>query len=225
MKRIISLLLLLATVAMLFASCSRASKDIDKIKECYDRSYPHKIVVTSTQQFGAQSLLSTTEMVRGTIGSDFVAKQKTTREQLRSIEAGSGIDVYGPIETIKEEVWFRVGLGTTTDKGANWDEAGENFFPDKGVIALNLDTDLMDDVVYEDDKMTFKVAKANTKAFFGQNTSITEDVSVVIYTGGGFVTGVEVTWVKPENYATGVEMTTVNIKAEYIYDQQNVTFD
>lgn len=226
MKKIISLALLLVTAVMLLAGCKAAAKkDIDKIKECYDRSYPHKIVVESTQQFGAQSLLSTTELTRGTIGADFVAKKKINLEQLRSIEDGSGVDVYTYVETIKEEHWFRVGVGVSSDKGTTWDPEAENFFPDKGAFALNLDVSLMDDVEYDDGVMTFTVTKDNTKSFFGPDTTITEDAKVEIHTGGGFVTSVLVSWVKPENMATGVEMTTVTIKADYFYDQQNITFD
>ena len=226
MKKIISLLLLLTTAALLLVGCVGGSeKDIEKVNACYERSYPHKIVVSSTQQYGSQILTGKTELVRGTIGSDFVAKKKVELEQLRSIEDGSGVDVFGPIEKIKEELWFRVGVGVSSDKGETWDAEGENFFPDKGAFALNLDADLMEDVVYEDDKMTFKVLKANTKAFFGEDTAITEDAVVTIKMGGGLITQVSVTWVEPENYATGVELTTVSIVAEYIYDQQNITFD
>lgn len=226
MKKIISLALLLVTTVLLLAGCKLASKkDIDKINECYNRSYPHKIVVESTQQFGAQSLLSTTELTRGTIGADFVAKKKSNLEQLRSVEDGSGVDVYTYVETVREELWFRVGVGVSSDKGTTWDAEGENFFPDKGAFALNLDVSLMDDIDYEDGVMTFTVEKENTKSFFGPETSITEDAKVEIHTGGGFVTSVIVSWVKPENMATGVEMTTVSIKADYYYDQQNITFD
>ena len=226
MKKIISLALLLVTAVLLLAGCKAASKkDIDKIKECYDRSYPHKIVVESTQQFGAQSLLSTTELTRGSIGSDFVAKKKINHEQLRSIEDGSGIDIYPYIETIRGEEWFRVGMGVSSDKGATWDAEAENFFPDKGAFALNLDSSFMDDIDYNDGVMTFTVTKENTKSFFGADTSITEDAKVEIRTGGGFVTSVIVSWVEPANMATGVEMMTVTVKADYFYDQQNITFD
>lgn len=226
MKKIISLALLLVTAVLLLAGCKMASKkDIDKIKECYNRSYPHKIVVESTQQFGAQSLLSTTEFTRGTIGPDFVAKKKVNLEQLRSVEDGSGYDVYTYVETIKEEQWFRAGVGVSSDKGTTWDAEAENFFPDKGAFALNLDASLMDDINYEDGVMTFTVKKENTKSFFGPETAISEDAKVEIHTGGGVVTSVLVSWVKPENMATGVEMTTVSIRADYFYDQQNITFD
>lgn len=226
MKKIISLVLLAVTAVLLLVGCSKSNeKEIDKIRECYDRSYPHKIVVESTQQFGAQSLVSTTELTRGSIGSDFVAKKKSNLEQLRSIEDGSGVDVYTYVETVREELWFRVGVGVSADKGKTWDAEGENFFPDKGAFALNLDGELMEDVEYDDGNMSFTVPKDKTKAFFGEGTAITEDAKVKITTGGGFITEITISWVKPENMATGVEMTTVNIKAVYIYDQQNITFD
>lgn len=246
MKKIISLALLLAMMLMLCVSCrdpkpddgndvddgttddgnvDSIAEDIASVVDCYGRSYPHKIVVTSTQQFGAQSLNSTTEITRGTIGSEFVAKKVAVLERLRSIADGSGVDVYGPVETVKEELWFRVGKGLSSDKGETWDAEGENFFPDKGTFALNLNPDLMSDVVYKNGSLSFKVVRANTKAFFGDDTSITGDATVVISTGGGFVTEVRISWSKPENVATGVELTTVSLKASYIYDQQKVTFD
>ena len=226
MKKIISLLLLLATATMLLAGCKRASKkDIEKVNECYNRSYPHKIVVESTQQFGAQSLVSTTELTRGMIGVDFVAKEKVSREQLRSVEDGSGTDVLPYVETVREERWFRVGVGVSTDKGQTWDAAAENFFPSKGVFALNLDSSLMDDVKYNNGTLTFTVTKDNVKNFFGAGFGVIEDVKVEIRTGGGFVTSVLISWVEAQNLSTGVEMVSATIKADYYYDQQKISFD
>ena len=227
MKKIIAISLLLVTVLMLLAGCKQKvdTSDIDTIKAAYGRSYPHRIEVTSTQQFGSQSLNSSTTLVRGTVGSDYAAKKITNLERLRSIEDGSGIDVYGPVETIKEELWYIASLGISSDKGETWDAEGENFFPEKGTFALNLNPDLMSDIVYEDGTMSFKVLKANSKAFFGADTSITDDASVTIVTAGGTVNEVKISWVKPENIASGVEMTTVTLRAVYIYDQQKVTFD
>ena len=224
MKKIIAFTLVLVTALSVLIGCA-GNKGIDEINECYARSYPHKIVVESTQQFGSKSLFSITEIVRGKVGADEVSKKVSSLERLRSIEDGSGVDVYGPIETVKEEIWYRDGKGISFDKGNSWDETGVNFFPEKGGIAIDLKEDLMDDVNYEDGKLSFTVAKNNTKAFFGNNTTITEKVTVEIITGGGFVTEVKMSWVEPENTLTGVEMTNVSIKAQYIYDQQNISLD
>ena len=225
MKKIIAFSLMIVTVLSLLAGCKKSTKGVSEVNDCYARSYPHKIVVETTQQFGSKTLASTTEVTRGIVGSDFVAKKKVSQERLRSIEDGSGVDVYGPVETINEEYWYREGKGLSSDKGKTWIEAGENFFPEKGKIAINLNTDLMDDISYANGTLSFTVAKSNTKAFFGEGAAITEPVSVKIYTAGGVVTSVEMSWVEPENTVTGVEMTTVKVKSEYIYDQQNITLN
>ena len=224
MKKIIALTLILATVAVLFTGCA-SSKGVKAINECYERSYPHKIYVKSTQQTDEQTLFSETTLTRGTVGSSFVAKKVAVLESYRSVEDGSGDNVYGPIAVDKTEIWYKEGQGTSTDKGANWDAAGENFFPKKGEIAIEFKESLMKNSTYEGGVLSFTVEKKNTKEFFGNNTTITEDVKVEIVTAGGVVTQVKMSWVEPANAATGVGMTTVEIEATYIYDQQNITLN
>ena len=229
MKKIIAFLLIAVLAVSLLASCDMVAgsgkSDIETVSACYARSYPHKIVVESTQQVASQNLVSVTEIVRGMIGTDFVAKAIVNGEQLRSVEDGSGKKVYGHVETLKSETWFRVGKGTSEDKGETWDAEGVNFFPEKGAMALDLNADLMADVKFENGTLTFKVLKANTEAFFGEGVAVDADVSVALATAGGVVNRVTMDWVEEANLATGVDLMTVRIVADYIYDQQRVSMD
>lgn len=225
MKRIIALLLVAVMSLAFLAGCQTTPVEkIDEIKSCYANSYPHKIVVESTQQFGNQTLISTTTLMRGAIGNEFAAKMIVDGEQLRSIEDGSGTVVYGHVEELEGEYWYRTGKGLCSD-GSNWDDEGENFFPDKGEIALNLDPALMTNPVYEGNTLSFTVSKANSAKFFGEDGKIDADATVRVTTGGGFVTNVVVSWSIPANFSTGVDTMNVTIESVYIYDQQRISFD
>lgn len=231
MKKIIALFLLVVLSVSLLVGCTTggASKtETEWVLDCYERSYPHLIRVESTQQFGANVLNSETVIKRGSVGGDFVAVMTVDGEQMRSIQDGSGKTVLGPIEELDSEIWFRMNVGTSTDK-INWDPEGANFFPAQGSFALPLDADYLKNVKYEGTQnngtLTFTVAKADTAKFFGEDGKVDSDVNVEIVTGGGNVTAVNVTWTVPANTAAGVELMNVSIKTQYDYTQQKISLD
>lgn len=229
MKRIIALILVALLSLSFLVSCGTSVQNIDAVLECYSRSYPHKITIESSQQFGSQTLLNTTVYIRGAVGSDFAAKKIVSGEAMRSIEDGSGKKVYGPIEEFDEELWYRNSKGLSDNKGKSWDENGTNFFPTQGSFALNLEPALLSNSAYTGDsangKLTFVVRSANTERFFGEGGHVDTDVSVSITTAGGMVSEVVISWVIPANLVTGVDTLTVNIKSVYEYDQQRISFD
>lgn len=227
MKKIIALILIAVTALSLLAGCKKTVEGVDEVNECYARSYPHKIYVKSTQQVGtAVPLVSETTIARGTVGASFVAIKKAELESYRSIEEGSGDQVLGNVKRDVSETWYKEGSGTTVDKGASWDEAGENFFPAKGALAtFELNTELMENVEFKDGRLNFTVANSNAKAFFGDGMAIAENIKVSIATAGGVVTEVVISWTEPKNNATGVDMTAVEIVTTYTYDQQRITLE
>ena len=224
MKKIIAVITLALLSLSILVGCA-ASVGVDYVNECYARSYPYRIEVSSVQQVGGTTLECKTVMVRGLIGSDFVAKKIVDGEEMRSLEEGSGKQVYDYVKVSKEETWFRASEGVSYDKGKTWDVAGENFFPDKGKLSLGLESRYLKDAVYEDGIMDFVISAADTEAVFGASGKVDSDVRGRIETAGGFVTSVEFSWVEAANFKTGVDTMTVTIKADYIYDQQNVTFN
>ena len=224
MKKIIAVITLALLSLSLLAGCA-ASVGVDYVNECYDRSYPYKIVVSSTQQFGSTTLECKTELVRGLIGSDFVAKKIIDGEQMRPIDEGSGKQVYDYVKVTREEIWFRASEGVSYDKGKSWDTSGVNIFPDKGQISLGLEARYLRNAVYEDGVFEFTVAANDTEAVFGKAGKVDADVRGRIETAGGVVTSVELSWVEAANFRTGVDTMTVTMVAEYVYDQQNVSFN
>lgn len=232
MKKIIALILLAVLSVSLLTGCSifggNSKTEIEWVLDCYARSYPHLIRVESTQQFGANTLNSETVIVRGSVAGDFVACMTVDGEQMRSIQDGSGKTVYGPIEELDSETWFRMNVGTSTDK-VNWDPEGTNFFPAQGSFALPIDADYLKNVKYEggpnDGTLSFTVEKGDTAKFFGEDGKVDTDVSVEIVTGGGNVTSVKITWTVPANTAAGVEIMNVTIKTQYDYTQQKISLD
>lgn len=231
MKKIIALILLVVLSVSLLVGCvgdNSAKTETEWVLDCYERSYPHRITVDSTQQFGGDVLNSETVIVRGSVGGDFAARMTVHGEQLRSIQDGSGKTVYGPVEELDSEIWFRNGYGTTTDK-TNWDAEGANFFPAQGSFALKLDADYLKNVKYSGTKdagtLTFTVGKDDTAKFFGEDGKIDADVSVTVVTGGGNVTAVNISWTVPANMNSGVEIMTVNIRTVYDYTLQKISLD
>ena len=231
MKKIIALILLVVLSVSLLAGCemgNAAKTETEWVLDCYARSYPHLIKVNSTQQFGGNVLNSETVLVRGSVGGDFVACMTVHGEQMRSIQDGSGKEVYGPIEELDSETWFRMNVGTSTDK-VTWDPEGKNFFPAQGSFALPVNASYLKNAKYvgtqNDGTLTFTVAKADTAKFFGEDGKVDADVNVTVITGGGNVTAVEMSWTLPANTATGVETMTVSIKTQYNYTQQKISLD
>ena len=230
MKKIIALLLLAVLSVSLLAGCTggSAETEIEWVLDCYERSYPHLIRVESTQQFGATVLTGETVIARGSVGGDFVAYMTVDGEQMRSIQDGSGKVVYGPVEDLESETWFRMNYGTSTDK-VNWDPEGTNFFPKQGSFALPLEADYLKNAKYvgtqNDGTLTFTVGKDDTAKFFGEDGKVDSDVNVEITTGGGNVTAVKITWTIPANTSAGVELMNVTIKTQYDYTQQKISLD
>ena len=222
MKKIVSLLLVLVLAVAVLASCQ--SVDVSAFDECYARSYPHVITVETEQVFGNKSLVSEKTLQRGYVGEDFFAKETYVGQEFRSIEDGSGVNVYEPIADINTVRWYRENMGVSEDKGKTWDSAAASFFPAKGGFALNLDTSVMEDVVIDGNTLTFTVAASNTKTVFGEDTTIASDVDITVKTDGAVVTNCIVEYVVPAA-DSGVDEVSVKVSATYIYSQQEISLD
>lgn len=228
MKRIISIITLLAIVVCTLASCGGS---VDAVVDCYNKSYPQKIVVESQQIFGNSGLSSVTTMVRGTTGSDFTALMTLEETELRSLDEGSGTVIYESKKVTDIQKHYREGYGVrekdlnVSNKWGAWDEEGVNFFPAKGELGLTLDTSAMSAVAFADNVLTFTVKAGEVTKIFGADSDIKSDVDVTITTDGAVVLSVLVEYVVPEDLDNGLEETSVKVVATYSYAKERLDIE
>ena len=203
MKKIISLLLVLACSFALFA-CGKEEEPsaVDKTAECYENSLPTKVVTTSTQSIinasgvAVQTLNGKYELVTGTIAGKLATVQTYEQEYILEVAEGANSEVVGPIGTKKGSLEYLEDYGRRTNGGA-WDAKGLNFGPTAGSIAINLDESLLTNVNYTEgdgvNTLTFTVPNANIASVLGANAdneallTANSDVSVTIVDNGAFV--------------------------------------
>lgn len=221
MKRIIAALLTIVLALGVLAGCGGVA-DLSAFDACYASSDPDKIVVVSTQAFDTMALENRTVITKGKIGDVDAATMTVNGEKMRSVEDGSGQNVYGPIEKIDIVKWYRSDMGVSEDKGVTWNADAESFVPAKGEFALNLDPTLLENIVIDGNKLTFIVKPENSVKVFGELANVENDISVEIVTDGAVVTNVRISWVVPYNGTSGVDTTTVTINTSYYYDLQQL---
>ncbi len=220
MKKLISLLLVIVVCAAMLSSCAA---DVDIVTECYRRSNPYTITVTSTQQFDNDTLEHKTVLKRGQVGQEHVSVKITEGEKFMSIADGSTEVIYKYIEDEGTTLWWRENLGVSSNKGVSYDAEGEDFFPAQGEIALNLDDNsAMKNIGYESDnltygKLSFTVPADKTAVVFGENAEIVTDVNVVITTDTAVVKSVVIEYTVPANSSANIEAMFVKIEARYEY--------
>ena len=223
MKRILAFLLVAVMALTLLASC--AEDGVSQVAKYYENSAPNKIVAVSTQQFGSHLIDMTTTITKGYVNAKDAATKTVVGKRMRSLEEGSGDTVHAYIEDIDTTEWYVDGMGVSTDKGYTWDAYGETFVPEAGLIAINLDKALLEEVSYVDNTLEFKVAKDNVAAVFSDSIEdMTGDVECKIYDDGAVVTGITVTWTLPadadENFI-GEDME-ISIVVTYTYDLERL---
>ena len=226
MKKIFAWLLLLSCVFALTA-CNigngAASADaVSSVSKMYRNSAPTKTVVKSEQKFGDLTLKGTQTLVKGEIldeGGEWkeAAVYEWKEQQRAKIE-----EEKGPVKWVSGSLEFVDGRGVRTNKGS-W-QAGADFTPSIGQMALNLDASAMTDVTYNEGAktLTFTVKAANLTKVFGADTVLTEDVLVTIVNDGAVVTDVILNYSEAgtEELPNGKQIT---IHTVYSYDNETVT--
>ena len=203
MKKIISLLLVLACSFALFA-CGEEEvlTGPQKTAQCYANSLPTKVVTTSTQSIinasgvAVQTLNGKYELVTGTIAGKLATVQTYEQDYILEVAEGANSEIVGPIGTKKGSLEYLEDYGRRTNGGA-WDAKGLNFGPTAGSIAINLEDSLLTNVTYTEgdgiNTLTFTVPNANIAAVFGPNAddeallTANSDVTVTIVDNGAFV--------------------------------------
>ena len=238
MKKIIALLLIAVLSLSLLVSCGDEPDptptpdggdqptltNVEKVAAMYANSKPTKVVATTTQTFGNKTLTGSYTLTVGTVDGVEAANYVANYEQMRDVNSGATINIYGPIEAVSEQLDYRKGWGVRSGgPGNRWDKNADSFVPEKGSIALNLVDEILTDVVYENNKLPFKVTKDKTALVLGEANALSVDVLVEIIDDGASITGVSISYVLPADSANNVEETVINISAVYTYDLERIT--
>ena len=239
MKKIFALLLIAVLALSLFVSCGDDPAptpdggatednrtDVEKVAAMYANSQPTKVVATTTQTFGNKTLTGSYTLTVGTVDGVEAANYVAEYEQMRDVNSGATINIYGPIEAKTEQLDYRKGWGVRSGGfGNKWDKNAESFVPEKGAIALNLVEENLTDVKYENNKLTFKVTKDKTAAVLGEENALNVDVLIEIVNDGASIIGVTISYVLPADSANNVEETVITISAVYTYDLERITIE
>ena len=222
MKKLISVLLVAVTCLSVLASC--AKNEVDTVGAMYKNSQPTKVVATTTQTFGERKLESRFTLTVGRIDGKEAAIYEGTEDKMRDIESGAHEDIVGPIETVVTKLWYHEprGVCDATKIPYKWDKNVESFIPEKGAVALNINSGSIKEYVYEGKTLTFTVAKAKSAEVFGE--ALDSDATVTIINDGAVVTYVKITYTTPADTANSIPEQIVVIEVDYTYDLESITF-
>lgn len=228
MKKIIAIILAITCAFALF-SCGEdeVGASVASVNEMYKNSAPTKTVVTTVKDVGGEQYNGLYTLITGKVGGAVATQYTYEYEVLRSVEEGAGSNILGAKEVKKGSKEFLDGKGVRVNGGA-WDAEGYNFAPVGGAIAVNLDTSNIKDPVFENGKLTFKVAPDKALAVFGtvldadlEEGAIAADIDVVITCAGSVVTGIKIVYtVDGEG---DYPDSTITVEAKYSYDLQKIT--
>ncbi len=234
MKKILSLILILVCAFALF-SCGGDDDDkpdfttIEDLNKMYNAIAPSRVDTVATQTFGKYTLTSTSTLKTGVAVDGFSVTLYTySKQQMRTVEDGSGVDVLKPIETVTGEWVYHEDKGYR-ENGGDWDATGVNFTPETGAIALNMTEETVKDYLADEETktITFTVAAENIEAVFGVAfvDLETEEISVTITHSGADITSVSIAYtiINPENDEH--PEIAVTLTASYAYDSQEITID
>ena len=213
MKKILSLIIVLACALSLF-SCG--GKGVGEINKMYAVSCPTKIVTTSTQIINGRTLSGSETIIAGKIDGKAAAVHEYSYEKFADIESASS----SPIVTETNRIEYLEGYGTRS-AGGKWNAEGADFSPTPGSIAITLTK--IDNAKISEDKKTFTctVKAENTAVVFGEDRAVAADVSVTITTNGTVVTGVVLTYNLEATESSPAVAVTITV--DYSYDLELIT--
>lgn len=225
MKKLIACALALVSLFTL-ASCSLDSSGItsgtavSSVYAMYRNSDPTKTVVKSEQKFGDITLKGEQSMVKGQVLYDGEWKDAVVYQWKEQQRAPVEEEV-GPTKWVSGSMEFVDGLGVRKNLG-KW-EAGADFSPSIGQMALTLTASALSGVSYNEGAktLTFTVTEQNLAAVFGEETELVGDVAVTIVHDGAVVTDVILNYSAPatDELPSGKQIT---IHTTYTYDSESV---
>ena len=166
-------------------------------------SVPTASQVVVEQDVNEAKITNTFNMVTGTVNNVKAAVYSNKVTTLGKVE-DRVLDIY----KVKEEtVWYLEGVGTSTNKGKDWNENGKDPSPVAGSIAIDLKSDYVSSKQYKQEgaietltvKMTASNATKALKNFLDSKQSIKYDVTVIITAAADRISSIIIDYVIPEH--------------------------
>lgn len=228
MKKIITLILVVALCAMALASCQLFAGDttLEDMATKYSMSAPTKVVATTNQKFSSYELNCSYEIVTGYVDNSSASVYTVTTEELRTVEEGGNTEeVKDMIKTTTQKTEAIEGFGSRTN-GGEWNPNGTVWKIGRGRMALNLDKNAVENVSYENNTLTFTVPLANVATVFGEEyaKNISSDVEVKIVDDGAVVTSIDLHY-HVAGDGKNLAESEMTVKVVYTYDLERITVE
>ena len=228
MKKIIVFMLVMALCVTAITSCGKSNpkKIINDINEMYANSAPTKVVATTKQTIASVELNCSYSLVNGYVNNDMAASVYTEiKQELESVENGGATEVIKPLVKETKKVTEAIeGVGSRNN-GGSWDSQGSVDVIKPGAMAINLDEEVLKNVKYENNVLTFTIPKADVAKVLGKSYSsdISSDVKVTIVDDGAQVTSIELRYNLNGNEELNLPESQMVVKVEYTYDLETIT--
>lgn len=224
MKKIVALLVILATCLFAVTACGGAN-EVDTVGAMFEASKPTRTQITYTQTFGETVLEGVYELVRGTVNGKEAGIYTAEYDELTSVEEGGATEVVLPdIVTRTEKLEYLEGKGVR-ENGGKWDAQAENFISEVGPMSLKLNSDLVKNFTYEGHTLRCAVAAKNTAEVLGLEENLDVDVTITVVDDGASVTDINISYTIPADAEAQVPETTVTIVAKYTYDLEKIVIE
>ena len=221
MKKIVALLVILATCLFAVTACGGAN-EVDTVGAMFEASKPTKTYITYTQTFGDTTLEGVYELRRGTVNGKEACVYTAEYEELVSVEEGGATEVVLPdVVTRTEKLEYLEGKGVR-ENGGSWDSKAENFASEAGPMSLKLNSDLISNYTYEGNTLRCAVAAKNTAEVLGLEENLSVDATITIIDDGASITDIIISYTIPEDTEAQVPETTISIVAKYTYDLEKI---
>lgn len=219
MKKIIALVLVLVCLLLSVVGCKEENTDLMKIQAAFQNGMPTKVTIDTVTSFDGTKVLSQAELTVGsyqgraaTVYTHVYQKFEIVDDMLSS-----------PIGSKQESKEYFEGLGVRqnfiSNKRAQFVE-GEDFAPDAiENIIPKFDETLMTNMSFVDGVFKATIPKDNGTAVLGENTTLPSDATIEVFTEGGIVINMVITYEIPattEDSPNGKVTMTVS----YFYDVQ-----
>ena len=185
---------------------------------------PQKSTSTTVQDSGDTVLTSNFVLTVGYVDGKPAAILETNEMRMRTVEdSGDSKVVLDPVEEIVEIKEYIEGVGVRTN-GGRW-RAGESFIPERGIISMNLDIELINEVEFEDNVLIFTIDAENAADVFEVEGVVEGDVSVTITTDGVRVTAISIEYTVAADEDVFLDETDISIDVVYDYSYQDITIE
>lgn len=227
MKKLLILMLTVAICVAGMSSCKLFKKNspLDDVAAMYTESAPTKIVATTKHTIASLELNCKYELVTGYVDNAPASVYTVTTEELESLDNAGTTDVKLPhIKTTTKTTEAIQGIGSRVN-GGDWNAAGTVYTIGRGGMAINLDSDKVTDVTYEDHVLTFTIPQANATAVLGGDyaSDVASDVQVTITDDGAVITSIELHYTLAGNADANLPESEMVVKVEYTYDLEKIT--